>query len=218
LKRDLRLDKIPKRIECYDISHLQGTDTVASMVVFLNGKPAKGEYRKYTIKSVEGVDDFESMREVIFRRFSKLEDADTPNLIIIDGGKGQLSAAQEVLGELNLKNLNIISLAKRLEEVYFPNNIEPQNIPRTSSSLKLIQHLRDEAHRFAITFHRAKRNKRTFATELNEIKGIGLKTSEELLKAFDGIQAIKNSSQMDLEKIIGKSKARIVFEYFHPNN
>lgn len=216
LKRDLRLKRIPRRIECYDISHLQGTDTVASMVVFIDGKPAKREYRKYIINSVEGVDDFESMREVIHRRFSKLSEEESryPDLIIIDGGKGQLSAAVEILNKLGIKNIDIISLAKRLEEVYFPEISEPQTIPKTSSSLKLIQHLRDEAHRFAITFHREKRSKRTFTSELINIKGIGQKIAEKLLRHFDGIDAIKNSSLEELSQVIGDSKAKLVRNYF----
>lgn len=216
LKRDLRLKKIPRRIECFDISHLQGTDTVASMVVFIDGKPAKREYRKYIINSVAGVDDFESMREVIYRRFSKLseEESRTPDLVIIDGGKGQLSAALEILNKLAIKNIDIISLAKRLEEIYLPEISEPQTIPKTSSSLKLIQHLRDEAHRFAITFHREKRSKRTFTSELINIKGIGQKIAEKLLRHFYGTDAIKNSSLEELSKVIGESKAKLVRNYF----
>lgn len=220
LKRDLRLNKIPRRIECFDISHLQGTDTVGSMVVFVNGRPAKSEYRRYIIKSVKGVDDFESMREVITRRFSKLseEPSEYPDLIIIDGGIGQLSAAVEILEKFNLQNLPIISLAKRLEEIYYPKISEPQSIPKTSSSLKLIQHLRDEAHRFAITFHREKRSKRTFTSELLNIKGIGNKITETLLKEFDSIDAIKNSSFEKLVTLIGNAKAKLIFEYFNNKN
>jgi len=220
IKRDLRLDKLPRRIECYDISHLQGTDTVASMVVFVDGKPAKSLYRKFNIKDVDGVDDFESMREVITRRFSQslsLKE-DFPDLVIIDGGKGQLSAAVESINKLNLKKLNIISLAKRLEEIYFPNSSEPQYIPRTSSSLKLIQHLRDEAHRFAITFHRSKRSKRTFQSELSSIKGIGEKYVSKLLQNFESVPKIKNESIENLTKAIGKSKANLVFNYFHSSH
>jgi excinuclease ABC subunit C len=219
LKRDLRLNKLPRRIECFDISHLLGTDTVASMVVFKDGKPAKSLYRKFNIKDVEGVDDFESMREVITRRFSQslsLKE-DFPDLIIIDGGKGQLSAAMESLNKLNLKNLSIISLAKKLEEIFMPDNPEPQNIPRTSSSLKLIQHLRDEAHRFAITFHRSKRNKRTFQSELNSIKGIGEKLATKLLQNFGSVSNIKKESVQNLAKVIGIAKANLVFDYFQTN-
>jgi len=161
LQRDLRLKDLPKKIECFDISNLQGSDTVASMVVFEDGKPKKSLYRKFIINSVDGPDDFQSMREVITRRYSRLKEEKTPlpDLIMVDGGKGQLSSAIEVLNELEFKNYNIIGLAKRLEEVFFPGNSDPESIPKTSSGLKLLQQVRDEAHRFAIKYHREKRGK-----------------------------------------------------------
>ena len=216
LKRDLRLNVIPRRIECFDISHIQGSDTVASMVVFVDGKPKKSLYRKFIIKSVEGVDDFASMREVIQRRYSKLkeENEPLPELIMVDGGKGQLSSAVEILNELGFKDYNIIGLAKRLEEIFFPSNPEAQTIPKTSSSLKLLQHLRDEAHRFAITFHRERRSKRTFKTELTEIKGIGMKAAEKLLTHFKSVNEIKKQSEEELAKVVGKAKAKLIVEYF----
>ncbi|MFH0736903.1 MAG: excinuclease ABC subunit UvrC [bacterium] len=216
LKRDLMLKNIPNIIECFDISHLQGTDTVASMVVFEDGKPKKSLYRRFIIKTVEGVDDFASMREVISRRYSRVleEKLTFPNLIMVDGGKGQLSSAIEVLDELNVEKYEIIGLAKRLEEVFLPNESESQTIPKTSSSLKLLQHIRDEAHRFAITFHRERRSKRTFHTELEDIKGIGNTVAAKLLTAYNSIDEIKNTSTENLEKVIGKSKAKIVFDYF----
>ena len=216
LQRDLRLKNLPRKIECFDISNLQGTDTVASMVVFVDGKPKKSLYRKFIIKDVEGPDDFASMREVIKRRYSKLleENEQFPDLIIIDGGKGQLSSAVEILNDLGVKDQSIIGLAKRLEEVFFPGISESQSIPKTSSSLKLIQHVRDEAHRFAITFHRSRRDKRTLQTELTEIPGIGPKFAEKLLIHFDSIDAIKQAATAELANVVGKSKAEAVKNFY----
>lgn len=217
LMRDLRLTELPRRIECFDISNLQGTDTVASMVVFEDAKPKKSLYRKFIINSVDGPDDFESMREVITRRYSKVINAEEPlpDLIMVDGGKGQLSSAVESLESIGIKNYKIIGLAKRLEEIFLPGISEAQSIPKTSSSLKLLQHIRDEAHRFAITFHRHRRDKRTFTTELFQINGIGPKTAEKLLATLGSLQAIKNSSEDEIEKVIGKAKAEMVFSFYH---
>ena len=216
LQRDLRLKTIPRRIECFDISNLQGTDTVASMVVFEDGKPKKSLYRKFIIKTVEGPDDFSSMREVIERHYSRLqsENQPLPDLIMVDGGKGQLSSAVEILDKLGFKNYNIIGLAKRLEEVFFPGQSDPELIPKTSSGLKLLQQVRDEAHRFAITFHRTRRSKRIIKTELTDIAGIGKETAKLLLQNFGSVDAIKNSSADEIEKIIGKKKAELVISYF----
>jgi len=216
LKRDLRLESLPRKIECFDISNLQGTDTVASMVVFEDGKPKKSQYRKFIIKQVEGPDDFASMREVLTRRYGRLleENQTLPDLIMVDGGKGQLSSAVESLENLGIRKYNIIGLAKRLEEVFFPGISEAQSIPKTSSSLKLLQQVRDEAHRFAITFHRLRRSKRTITTELMDIKGIGHNTAEKLLKEFGSVRAIKVLSKEDLVKIVGEVKAQIIIEYF----
>jgi len=216
LKRDLFLKNIPKKIECFDISNIQGSDAVASMVVFENAKPKKSKYRKFIIKSVVGPDDFASMREVIERRYSKLKETDEPlpDLIMVDGGKGQLSSAVSVLKKLGFKNFEIIGLAKRLEEIYLPNTPEPQTIPKTSSSLKLLQQIRDEAHRFAITFHRQRRSKRTLTSELLEINGIGEKIAEKLLKNFNSIKEIKSAGEDELAKVIGKSKAKSVIEFY----
>ncbi len=216
LKRDLFLKNIPKKIECFDISNIQGSDAVASMVVFENAKPKKSKYRKFIIKSVVGPDDFASMREVIERRYSKLKETDEPlpDLIMVDGGKGQLSSAVSVLKKLGFKNFEIIGLAKRLEEIYLPNTPEPQTIPKTSSSLKLLQQIRDEAHRFAITFHRQRRSKRTLTSELLEINGIGEKIAEKLLKNFNSIKEIKSAGEGELAKVIGKSKAKSVIEFY----
>jgi excinuclease ABC subunit C len=219
LKRDLRLKNIPNRIECFDISNLQGTDTVASMVVFVDGKPKKSEYRKFIINEVEGPNDFASMMEVIKRRYSRIveENQTPPDLIMVDGGKGQLSSAIKILKEINLANFEIIGLAKRLEEVFLPEHSEAQTIPRTSSSLKLLQHIRDEAHRFAITFHRQRRDKRTFTTELTEIKGIGDKVAAKLLTEFENLDLIKNASLEELAKVIGKAKAELIINHYQNN-
>lgn len=216
LQRDLRLKNLPRKIECFDISNLQGTDTVASMVVFVDGKPKKSLYRKFIIKDVQGPDDFASMREVITRRYKKLieENEQFPDLIIVDGGKGQLSSAVEILDELGVKDQQIIGLAKRLEEVFFPGISESQSIPKTSSSLKLIQHVRDEAHRFAITFHRSRRDKRTLQTELTEIPGIGPKIAEKLLIHFESIGAIRKAATAELANVVGKSKAEAVKKFY----
>jgi len=220
LQRDLRLKVLPRKIECFDISNLQGTDSVASVVVFIDGKPKKSLYRKFIIKTVEGPDDFSSMREVIERRYKKLkeENQSLPDLIMVDGGKGQLSSAISVLKELGYKNFNIIGLAKRLEEVFFPGNSEPESVPKTSSGLKLLQQVRDEAHRFAITFHRNRRSKRTITTELKEIKGIGKSTADKLLKEIGSLSAIQNADTETLSKVVGKSKAEKIKNHFEKNS
>ena len=219
LKRDLHLKKPPVKIECFDISNIQGADTVASMVVFVNGKPKKSLYRKFIIKSVSGPDDFASMEEVIERRYSRLvkENQPFPDLIMVDGGKGQLSSAVKILKNLGVKNQEIIGLAKRLEEVYLPGISDPQSIPKTSSSLKLLQHVRDEAHRFAITFHRQRRSKRTLTSELLEIKGVGKKIAEKLLTHFNSIDEIRKADINELAEVIGKAKAQLVFDYYRNN-
>jgi excinuclease ABC subunit C len=249
LKRDLRMEKLPRRIECFDISHIQGTDTVASMVVFQDGKPRKTEYRKFKIDSVSGEtgqpDDFLSMREVVYRRYKRLieEKQEFPDLIVIDGGKGQLSSAIKVLTDLGLlkekedkdnqeeriqndpkgtpefriRNFKIIGLAKKLEEVYFPGDSDPFTIPKTSSGLKLLQRIRDEAHRFAVTFHKDLRDKRTLTTELLEIKGVGEKTAKKLLTEFGSVDGLKEkiiSNYEEVEKIAGKKTAAVLKEFF----
>jgi excinuclease ABC subunit C len=220
LQRDLRLKTLPRKIECFDISNLQGTDTVASMVVFEDGKPKKSLYRKFIIKTVEGPDDFSSMREVIERRYTRLQEENQPlpDLIMVDGGKGQLSSAVEILDNLGFKDYNIIGLAKRLEEVFFPNNSDPELIPKTSSGLKLLQQVRDEAHRFAITFHRVRRSKRIIKSELTDIKGIGTETAKLLLEKFGSLDAIKKANQQELEEVVGKKKTEVLLEYFKTQN
>ena len=216
LQRDLRLIKLPKIIECFDISNLQGTDSVASLVVFVDGKPKKSLYRKFIIQDVEGPDDFASMQEVIRRRYTRVlkNEQPLPDLIMVDGGKGQLSSAVAILNDLGLKQIPIIGLAKRLEEVFFPRKSEAESIAKTSSGLKLLQQIRDEAHRFAITFHRKRRNKRTFTSELTTIKGIGPSTAQMLLKQLGSVSTIKKESLEKIVAVVGKKKAEIIFKYF----
>jgi len=216
LQRDLRLQRLPRTIECFDISNTQGTDTVASMVVFVDGKPKKSEYRKFRVHSVTGPDDFASMREVIERRYSRVleEERDLPDLIMVDGGKGQLSSAVDVLTKLGIHEQPIIGLAKRLEEVFLPERSEPEVIPKTSTGLRLLQQVRDEAHRFAITYHRTLRAKRTLQTELDLIKGIGKKRATELLEAFGSVQGVKFATHEQLAEIVGERVAEKIKEYF----
>lgn len=219
LQKDLRLPKIPHRIECFDISNIQGSDAAASLVVFENGKPKKSEYKRFKIKTVTGPDDFASIREVVQRRYSRLieEGQKLPNLIMVDGGKGQLSSVMEILQQLSnteYRNIPIIGLAKRLEEIYFPNLTEPQSILKTSASLKLLQRIRDEAHRFALAYHRKLRTKRTLQTELDLIKGVGKKKAKELLETFGSVQGVKFASQEQLSEIVGEKIADKIKEYF----
>jgi len=219
LQRDLRLPNLPRKIECFDISNLQGTDTVASLVVFEDGKPKKSLYRKYIIKDVSGPDDFLSMQEVIRRRFTKVANGEDklPDLIMVDGGKGQLSSAIEVLKELEIKNFSIIGLAKRLEEVFLPGQSEPASISKTSSGLKLLQKIRDEAHRFAITFHRHRRSKRTIKTELSDIKGISASTAQKLLQEFGSISGLKSADEEKIKSLVGQKKTELIKKYFEEN-
>ncbi len=218
IKNDLQLKDLPVLIECFDNSNLQGTYPVAACVVFKNTKPLKKEYRHYNVKTVEGPNDFASMEEIVFRRYSRLlnEGKELPQLIVIDGGKGQLSSAVAALDKLNLRGkITIIGIAKRLEEIYFPGDSVPVYINKNSETLKIIQQLRDEAHRFGITFHRQKRSKSFISSELNKISGIGEKTVQKLLADF---KSVKNIRELDEEKLadsIGKSKARVVYGYFH---
>jgi len=216
LQRDLNLKKPPRRIECFDNSHLQGAETVSSMVVFVDAKAKKSDYRKFKIKTVEGVDDFKSMREVVGRRYSRVleEKTDLPDLIVIDGGKGQLSSAYEVLKELNLTHIPIIGLAKRLEEVFVIGSNDPLILPRSSSSLRVLQQIRDEAHRFAITFHRSLRDKRTLQTELTEIPGVGNKTAIKLLEKFGSVEGVKQASEPELVELVGLKAMKAVVQYF----
>jgi excinuclease ABC subunit C len=216
LQRDLRLPVPPRRIECFDISNIQGSDTVASMVVFVDAKSRKSEYRKFKIRSVDGPDDFASMREVVERRYVRLveEGGVMPDLIMVDGGKGQLSSAVQVLQRLGLNSIPIIGLAKRLEEVFVPEEGEPLTIPRTSSSLRLLQQVRDEAHRFAVTYHRKVRTKRILNTELDLIKGIGKTRAKELLESFGSVQGVKFATEEQIGEIVGAKLAAEIKDYF----
>ena len=217
IKKDLQLNEMPVHIECFDNSNLQGTNPVAACVVFKNGKPNSKEYRHYNIKTVEGPNDFASMEEVVFRRYSRLvsEEKSLPQLIVIDGGKGQLSSAVSALEKLNLRGkISIIGIAKKLEEIYFPGDSVPIYINKNSQTLKVIQHLRDEAHRFGITFHRNKRSKDFITSELSSINGIGEKTTQKLLKDFKSVKSIKEQTLKSLTESVGLSKAQIVFSYY----
>lgn len=215
LQKDLHLKTLPEHIECFDNSNLGGSHPVASMVYFKNGKPAKKEYRKYQIKTVSGPNDFASMEEIVYRRYKRLLDEKTPlpDLVVVDGGKGQLSSAVLSLRELGIYgSLPIIGIAKRLEEIYFPNDEYPIHISKKSESLKLLQQIRDEAHRFAITFHRSRRSKSAITSELTQLKGIGKGTALLLLKHFKSLKKLRTASKDEIEKVIGKSKAGIVIK------
>ena len=215
IQKDLHLPALPMQIECFDNSNIQGTNPVAACVVFKKGKPSKKDYRHFHIKTVVGPDDFASMREIVTRRYTRLleEEAPLPQLIVIDGGKGQLNAATEVLRELNLLGkITIVGLAKRLEEIFYPGDPFPLVLDKTSETLKVIQHLRDEAHRFGITFHRQMRSKGQIVSELDAIKGIGEKTKEALLKKYKSVKRIREAPPAELEELIGKKKAALVAE------
>ncbi len=219
MMKDLRMKKEPRRIEAFDNSNIQGTHAVSAMAVFIDGKPAKKEYRHFNIKTVEEgkPDDFASMKEVIYRRYKRVleEHLPLPDLIVIDGGKGQLNAALESLGTLNLKDkIYVISIAKRLEEFFFPNDPLPLYLDKRSPTLKVIQHIRDEVHRFGITHHRKRRTKSAFQSELLNIKGIGEKLATKLLQQFGSIEQIKKQSLNDLSKIIGSKKAQLIIQHF----
>ncbi len=219
MKEDLRLSVEPRHIECFDNSNIQGTNPVAACVVFKNGKPSKKDYRKFNIKTVEGPDDFASMEEVVFRRYKRLlnEEEPLPQLIIVDGGKGQLSSGVKALEALGLRGkIAIIGIAKRLEELYYPGDSIPLYLDKKSETLKIIQQLRNEAHRFGITFHRNKRSSEALNTELESIVGIGDKTVVELLKHFRSLKRVKEATLEELAAVIGLSKANIIYNKYHP--
>lgn len=220
MKEELKLRDLPVHIECFDNSNFQGTNAVSACVVFKNAQPSKKDYRHFNVKTVTGANDFDTMKEVVYRRYHRmiLEQETLPNLIVIDGGKGQLNAAMESILQLKLENkVQVISIAKRLEEIYYPGDPFPLHLSKKSPTLKVIQHIRNEAHRFGITFHRQKRDKNTLQTELSEIKGIGDKIAEKLLQTFGSVKTIKVTPLPELENAIGKSKAQLVFQYFHPD-
>jgi excinuclease ABC subunit C len=218
LQEDLHLPSLPAQIECFDNSNFQGSFPVAAMVYFKNGLPDKNEYRKFNIKTVSGINDFASMKEVVSRRYKRLlkEEMALPQLIIIDGGKGQLNAAVEGLQEMGMiGKTTVVGLAKNEEEIFFPGDKESIKLPWNSESLKLIRRVRDEVHRFGINFHRNQRSRGTFVNELEMIKGIGKNTADILLKKFKSVKKIKELSKENLQQVVGKSRANIVFEYFH---
>ena len=218
MMKDLRMREQPRRIEGFDNSNIQGEYAVSAMPVFIDGKPAKKEYRHFNVKTVVGPDDFATMEEVILRRYSRVleENLPMPQLIVIDGGKGQLGAAVQSLRKLNLMGkVAIIGIAKRLEEIYFPGDPLPLYLDKRSETLKIIQQIRDESHRFGITHHRNKRSRETFKTELNEIKGISSKTAEKLLIELKSVKNIKEASLEEMEKVIGASKAKLVYDFFN---
>jgi excinuclease ABC subunit C len=217
VRNDLHMPSLPVHIECFDNSNIMGTNPVAACVVFRQGKPSGKDYRHFNIKTVTGPDDFSSMEEVIYRRYRRMidENQPIPQLVIIDGGKGQLSSAMKSIDKLELRDkITVIGIAKKLEEIYFPGDSVPIYLDKNSYSLKLIQQIRNEAHRFGINFHRTKRSSGMIKSELDKIKGIGPKTKEILLKNFDSPEKIRNTSANELEKLVGKSKASILTKFF----
>lgn len=219
LQQFLSLKELPLHIECFDNSNFQGSFPVSAMVCFKNGEPSKNDYRKFNVKNVQGINDFATMQEVVFRRYKRLieEKKPLPQLIIIDGGKGQLSAALKSIHLLKIENkTTVVGLAKNEEQLFFSGDTEPTILPWNSDSLKLIRFIRDEVHRFGISFHRNKRSKGTFKNELENIKGIGKQTITELLKTFKSVNNVRNKNIAELSKVIGAKKANIIYEYLHP--
>jgi excinuclease ABC subunit C len=219
MQTDLRMPVKPEHIECFDNSNIQGAYPVAAMVVFKNGRPEKKEYRHFNIKTVEGPNDFASMEEIIHRRYSRLleEEKPLPQLIVVDGGKGQLSAAVGSLEKLGLRgSITILGIAKRLEELYFPDDPVPLYLDKKSETLRVIQQMRDEAHRFGITHHRKRREKGTVKTSLTDIAGIGETTANKLLKHFKSVKRIQEATPAELEQVVGKSKAAVIIAWRNP--
>jgi excinuclease ABC subunit C len=217
LKELLHLPTLPQRIECFDNSHFQGTDYVSSMVCFEKGKAKKSDYRKFKIKTFEGSDDYAAMDEVLRRRYSGslTETLTLPQLIVVDGGKGQVNTAYKTLQELGV-TIPVIGLAKRIEEIFTPHSSDPFNLPKTSPALKLLQQLRDEAHRFAITYHRKLRSDRTLQTELTTIAGIGEKTAFKLLEHFGSVESVAQASREELQAVIGAKAGETVYTFYRP--
>ena len=219
LQQDLQLNEVPVHIECFDNSNFQGSYPVSAMVCFKEGVPSKKDYRHFNVKTVEGINDFATMKEVVYRRYSRLakEEQSLPQLIIIDGGKGQLSSAMESIGALNLAGaVTVVGLAKNEEEIFFPGDKESIKLAWDSESLKLIRRIRDEVHRFGINFHRQKRSKGTFKNELENIKGIGRSTAELLLKEFKSVKNIQTKPQDEIARVVGLSKAKMITSHFNP--
>jgi excinuclease ABC subunit C len=217
IKNDLHLKELPIHIECFDNSNIQGTNPVSACVVFKNARPSKNDYRKFNVRTVEGPNDFDTMKEAVHRRYSRLleEGESLPQLIVIDGGKGQLGAALESLELLGLRGkIAIIGIAKRLEEIYFPGDSLPIYLDKRSETLKVIQHLRDEAHRFGLSHHRDRRSKEALRSELTEIPGVGFRTTQQLIFHFKTVKKVKEASLEELEEVVNKKLARLVFDYF----
>lgn len=218
MKADFRLSQLPRHIECFDNSNIQGTNPVASCVVFRNAKPSKRDYRHFNIKTVEGPNDFASMKEVLTRRYTRLmeEGQGLPQLIVVDGGKGQLSSAVEALDEMGLRGvIAVVGIAKRLEEIYFPGDSVPLYIDKNSESLRVVQHLRDEAHRFGITHHRNRRSKSQIISALDSVKGIGEKTQVALLQHFKSVKRLREAALEQISEVVGPSKAKVVYDALH---
>ena len=215
MQRDFRLEVLPRHIECFDNSNIQGTNPVASCVVFKDAVPSKKDYRHFNIKTVEGPDDFASMKEVLTRRYSRLitEGEELPQLVIVDGGKGQLSAAVEAFDAMGIRGkVALVGIAKRLEEIYFPGDSVPLYIDKNSESLRVVQRLRDEAHRFGITHHRNRRSKGQTVSVLDGIKGVGEVTRESLVKHFKSVKRIREATLEELASVVGAAKARVVYD------
>lgn len=218
MMKDLRMTEVPVHIECFDNSNIQGSSPVAAMVCFKNGKPDKSEYRHFNIKTVEGPDDFASMEEIIYRRYKRLleEEKPMPQLIVVDGGKGQLSSALHSLEKLGLRGkITIIGIAKKLEEIYYPNDQHPMYLDKKSETLRIIQQMRDEAHRFGITHHRRRREKATLSPQLMQISGVGYSLNQKLLWKFKSVKNIKLASLEAIQEVIGKAKGKVVYDHFH---
>lgn len=219
MKADFRLNELPRHVECFDNSNIQGTNPVASCVVFRDGKPAKRDYRHFNIKTVVGPDDFASMKEVLTRRYTRLmeEGQGLPQLIVVDGGKGQLSAAVEALEDIGLRGvIAVVGIAKRLEEIYFPGDSVPLYIDKNSESLRVVQHMRDEAHRFGITHHRNRRSKSQLVSELDDIRGVGEKTREALLQRFKSVKRLREATADQIADITGPARASLIYNALHP--
>ena len=213
MKADFRLSELPRHIECFDNSNIQGTNPVASCVVFRDGRPAKRDYRHFNIKTVEGPDDFASMKEVLTRRYTRLmqEGQSLPQLIVVDGGKGQLSSAVEAIEEIGLRgSIAVVGIAQRLEEIYFPGDSVPLYIDKNSETLRVVQHMRDEAHRFGITHHRNRRSKGQIVGALDGIKGIGPKTAEQLLQHFKSVKRLREAPESEISALIGPAKTALL--------
>jgi excinuclease ABC subunit C len=221
IQKDFKLTALPIHMECFDNSNFQGSFPVSACVVFRNGRPSKKDYRHFNVKTVDGPDDFATMKEVVFRRYKRLlnEKKSLPNLVIVDGGKGQLSAAVSALDELNLRGkIPIVGIAKRLEEIFFPGDRYPIYLDKRSESLKVIQFMRNESHRFGIEHHRNKRSKAAIHSEIEDIEGVGPKTIQELFQNFKTLEQIKKAETSELEKLVGKHKTSLIRKYFQKNS